>query len=419
VVLPREVRTALVTSGLATATQAAAGLEILPPPLAISGVPVSAARALDQRLNTRLDLSLAYASGSADAAGPVVPATPGDNAAVALSYGDFTAAAIGTTTAVCADEALVFGHPFQFEGATTACLHSATALYVQQDLFVPFKVANPGGVLGTVAQDRLAGVLATLGTPPPAIPVTSTMTNLDTLRTRNGVTTVTAPPWAADMAAYHTLVNTLRVLDTSAGGVARVTVSATGTADGQPWSLTRRDIVAERWDLAYLTGGLVYGPLAQVLEYPRAAATVDDVHVDATFDEQLMRFSLDAVHVKVGRTWVALGGRTTPVVRAGTPVTLRLTLYRYRSSVPVRTTMTLPAPRPGSAYLAVSAGQPMMDGDGGALPATLDALIARIEDAPRGDEVVATWQARRTTTTTKQLSQYVLGGDEGDVVVVR
>jgi hypothetical protein len=421
VTLTRSARTALVATGAATAAEAAAGFEALPMPLAISGVGVRSAQRFDALIDGKLDLSYAFAAGAAQADSPTTPVVPGGNAAVALSYGDYTAAAIGTTTAVCDGEALVFGHPFTYEGTTTASLHSATALYVQKDLFVPFKVANPGGVVGTVTQDRLAGVLAEVGTGPEGIAVTSTMTNVATGATRDGTTTVTSPAYAADLAAYHTMVNAQRVLDSVAGGVVRLTVDATGTSDGQPWSLTRSDVVAETYDLPYLAGWLVFDPLWQVLAYPRARAQIDTVDVTATLDETLARYELDSVKVKVGRTWVALGGRTTPVVRVGTPVTLRLTLYPYRSSVPVTTRMTLPAPgRAGTAMLTVvGGGNGVWDEGDGTTPATLDALITSIEDAARGDQVQATWQARRTSTTLKQLSQFVVGYDEGMVQVVR
>jgi hypothetical protein len=418
VTLPTATRASLVAAGVATPTEAAAGFEALPMPVGISGTSVRSARKLDARIHGLLDFSTAFATGSVKAATPAIPVAPGSNAAVGLSYGDYTFAAIGTTTAVCDLEVLVFGHPFDFSGATTASLHGATALYVQQDLFQPFKVANPGAPIGTVTQDRLAGVLGRLGSAPAGAVVTSTMTNAGVSRT--GTTTVTAPTYAADLAAYHTLVNAQRVLDTT-HGVVRLTVTASGMNGDAPWTLTRRDTVADPYDLPWIAGSLVYDPLAQVMGYPRAQASVEDVQISATLTETYQRFTLDAVHVKVGRTWVALGGRTTPVVQAGTPVTLRLTLYPDRSSVPVRTTMTLPAPlRTGPATLTVTGGgNGPGDGAGENTPATLDALITRIEKAPRGDQVQAVWQARRTTTTVKQLSQFVVGGDEGEVRVVR
>jgi hypothetical protein len=81
---------------------------------------------------------------------------------------------MGTTTAVCDGTALAFGHPFNCERRTPMSAHSADAILVQEDpSWSSFKVAKPGGVVGTVDQDRLAGVRAQLGTGPDVTPVWS------------------------------------------------------------------------------------------------------------------------------------------------------------------------------------------------------------------------------------------------------
>ena len=87
----------------------------------------------------------------------------GGNIGAAVSYGDISFAGIGTTTAVCGEHVLAFGHPMLWTGPASLSLHSADALYVQEDAFVGFKVANLGGPVGTVDQDRIAGaVISTL-----------------------------------------------------------------------------------------------------------------------------------------------------------------------------------------------------------------------------------------------------------------
>ena len=43
-----------------------------------------------------------------------------------ISYGDLTSAGIGTLTATCGNEDLMFGHPFFWDGKTTMGMNGAT-----------------------------------------------------------------------------------------------------------------------------------------------------------------------------------------------------------------------------------------------------------------------------------------------------
>ena len=56
----------------------------------------------------------------------------GGNFIAALSYGDLTTAAIGTTTAICGKEAVAFGHPLQFIGASTYGANDGNSLVHRQ-----------------------------------------------------------------------------------------------------------------------------------------------------------------------------------------------------------------------------------------------------------------------------------------------
>jgi hypothetical protein len=412
----------LVLSGAATTAEAAGGMELLPVPIGISGVSVRRAQRFADIIDSSMDLTHAYTAGAAQATGPTSPVEPGGNAAVALSYGDYTVAGVGTTTAVCGSEALLFGHPMTYEGPITMSLHSADALYVQSDMFGPYKVANPGGVVGRVTQDRTAGVLAEVGPMPPVAPVTTTLRNVSTGTQRTGTTSVVTPQYAADLSAFHVMVNAMRVLDSYRGGVARVTWSASGTADGTPWSVSRTDVVATRYDLPFMTGWEIYAPLADILWFPRAETAVTAVELSGTLDETYRALEISKAQVKVGKTWVKLGGKKTPVVKAGKPVKIRVTSYPYKASTPVVTAMTLPAPRRGWAYLSVLGGgqEGYYEGEGQSASTTLARLLARIESEPRGDDIVATWDnGRRTTQVTKRAPQFITGGTSGEVQVVR
>lgn len=118
-----------------------------------------------------------YSASAAAAPGDPADIVPGGNFAAALSYGDISAAGVGTTTARCDDRAIAFGHPMVFDGPTALSAHNATALTIQDDpTFVPFKLANIGGIVGTLDQDRLAGIRALIGAGPTPIDIRSTVT---------------------------------------------------------------------------------------------------------------------------------------------------------------------------------------------------------------------------------------------------
>src|SRR3954451_12585326 len=194
VALTSTMRNRLVATGTASAAQADSGMTRLPVPLAISGL--SPQRRADSRVMSRLAPAgtLPYAAASASVAGapstgPGTTLVAGGNLAAGLSYGDLSEIAVGTATAVCGDKVIGFGHPFLFSGASNESMHGADALYVQDDSAgTPYKLANPTGPVGTIVQDRLAGIVGTAGSIPSTIGVTSSVSSEG--RSRDGRTDV-------------------------------------------------------------------------------------------------------------------------------------------------------------------------------------------------------------------------------------
>lgn len=150
--LPSALQQELVGSGAASVTEAKSGLRRLPTPVAVSGVSNDRIGAFGERLATHIPGARAYRASAASptSSSSVADIFPGSNFAAAISYGDLTAAGIGTTTAVCdGDRALAFGHPFLWSGRSSMSVHPASAVYVQRDnTFGSFKLANPQGVVG-------------------------------------------------------------------------------------------------------------------------------------------------------------------------------------------------------------------------------------------------------------------------------
>jgi hypothetical protein len=103
---------------------------------------------------------------------------PGDAVAVDVLRGDAGLSAIGTVTAVDGDKILAFGHPFFFNGPTRLPISTAEITAVLPSLESSFKIGHPVTAVGTLTQDRRAGIAGVLGQPPSMLPVTVRVSGL-------------------------------------------------------------------------------------------------------------------------------------------------------------------------------------------------------------------------------------------------
>ncbi len=102
---------------------------------------------------------------------------PGSALAVLATRGDVWIGGIGTTTFVDGDTVLAFGHPAFYVGATSLYLCNTWVSGVWPSDYLPYKIAYPTAVRGTITQDRNAGILGAVGAPPAEAPVTATVTD--------------------------------------------------------------------------------------------------------------------------------------------------------------------------------------------------------------------------------------------------
>lgn len=96
---------------------------------------------------------------------------PGDAIAVDLLRGDAGLAAIGTVTAVRGDRVLAFGHPFFLGGPTRLPLSRAAITAILPSLQSSFKIGTSLELVGTLTEDRRAGVAGRLGPAPEMLPL--------------------------------------------------------------------------------------------------------------------------------------------------------------------------------------------------------------------------------------------------------
>jgi hypothetical protein len=383
-------------------------LQPLVTPLAVSGLgPRRVNRMQADADHAGLNVKAYVAGrGSAVATAPTARPQAGGNFAAALSYGDVTAAGIGTTTAVCGDHALAFGHPLTLAGSVHYGASDANSLaIVQDDTFGSFKMATIGAPVGTVDQDRLAALRADLTRMPTMADVTTVIRNRDTGRIRTGTTRVADPASLPGLLPFAAWANYDAVFDEIGDGTATSNWTISGTrAGGRPFSLSRSNQWADRSEV----------PIEPALDVAFAAEAIanndfEDVTIDNVSFDSTIATKYEQLHITKLRVAVN-GGRYSSArhltVKAGAKLKLQVSLQPFHGTTTTTTTLRLTVPKSArghSGELAAVGGtdlaQDLGDDSGeGCLfagdcadPAdgSLNAIISDLRRAPRNDAVVA------------------------------
>lgn len=396
----------LVSSGAASAREAASGLQRLPVPVTVSGI------TNQQRLaKVSQKLGLGPMTVYRGAGAPVAQAAAedeifaGSNYAASLAYGDFSAVGTGTTTFVCDGRAVGFGHPFAFAGETSLTMHGADALYIQEEsVGAPFKVANPTGPLGTVDQDRLAAIAGVLGVVPDTSVITTTVDK--GARTRTGQTRVSLPEYTADATAFGFLANLDRVFDKIGKGSSEVSFTINGeTAAGAPFSVSRSNRYVSDYDITFES---IFEPADAVFSLISNEFTdlrITDVAIDAEMDDDARSFRVKKVERRKGGVYSKITKKTKVFAQPGQMMRFRVTLVSNRNAFGSKTAL-IKVRMPEDAFVGsrgtISLGATFggfeefffseedLFGDAGGGPKSLQDVIDSIEDAPRNDELSAT-----------------------------
>ena len=410
-------------------------------PVSVSGNPRPEQLSAFRDALTGAGASVIVTTG-ASAAVPLGPSSarlaPGDAIGGALSFGDLTAAATGTTTYVCGGKAVAFGHPFLFTGPTVIGATRARVLGIIDDpTFGPFKYATLTEPVGIVDRDRFSAIRAVFGAEIPTIPVTQDTTALDTGNQRLGARTDVVGPTGTplgrrlftDIAVGHSFTNINQTFDQIGPGSARIswTISGVRTGSGQPFALAR----ANRWtsseDIAFQATDELFVALDKLasqdfepIEFTGLA--VDDVSVERT----VRRYRIERV------LWARNTSRFADVerlrVRRGDTVRARVELRALDdgSQRTERMMFRVPGGRQrgviriagGATLAAEQAGMVVTDREGEAEPDSLDALLADLVSAPRNDALIGRASFRRAPIVLIQ-DRVVLGSDRLRLTIAR
>lgn len=444
IAIPPELQSLLGADG---AQAAGPTLTRLPMPLGVSGLSSQRLSRLQSDVD-RAGLSFVTHAGGAQAAPTATTTlarpTAGGNFVAALSYGDVTAAAVGTTTAVCDGVALAFGHPFQLIGAAALGANDATALAIIRDAtFGSVKFATVGAPFGTIDQDRLAGVRGDLGALPETIPVSTSVTAVDLDRTRTGGTRVTDDRFLPALTLFGLIGSIDSTFDEVGDGTATSEWTISGTrAGGVPFEVSRTNRWASLDDIAVEMSFDVAFPLDQLLNNP-----IEEVHVDGVrFSSSV---STDVRQLRVVDAVVSVNGGpfTRPealMVPPGATLRARVALQPFRSTETVTAELELTVPqgtagRFGSLQVVGGVGVPEGGGEPGGPgspgggdesclfgeqgcavepPQSLDTLLEEIRKRPRNDDLALVLQLDPapeeatqplTHSSTRRLDQVVTG----------
>ena len=315
----------------------------------------------------------------------------GGNVAATFAYGDITQGGVGTVTSVCGNRVVAFGHPMAFFGATTLGLHSASAIYVQEDpVGAPFKLANFGPRFGTITDDRLTGITGTFDLATPTTAVQSTVTL--GAKSRTGRTDVVAPIATADTTLMQILANHDRTLDGITKGSELQSWTITGKRpDGTAFSLVRSDRYASA-DIAFEVLFDVADPVFVLGSFE--GVSIDSVTVNGAVTTDARTWSLSGLKAKVAGTWKKIKANGRIDARAGKKLKLRAILTGPAGKRVVPVSVKVPAKAIGSSFLSVNGGADYFNEgefseDGFVSYDSVDDYLAAQKASIRNDTVVA------------------------------
>jgi hypothetical protein len=149
----------------------AEGLQLLPTPIFISGLPPSAAKQLNSAFDNLSFVAVSGAGGSpasdneqaADANSRNVKLIPGASLVIPLVYGDISMAASGTVTEVVGDTVYGFGHSLFGYGPVDLPMATGQVHTIIANQDRSFKVTSPLQIVGALRADESSAITGRFG----------------------------------------------------------------------------------------------------------------------------------------------------------------------------------------------------------------------------------------------------------------
>lgn len=246
--------------------------------------------------------------GGAASITPISPANadtlrPGTSVSVQLVRGDYSIAASGTVTFRDGEKIYAFGHSFLSLGAAEMPMTESSVVTVIPNANNSFKLAVPGKMVGSITQDRAAGVFGQLGQSPKMIPVKITLhTSRD--RTDTYSYEVANDQFLTPLLLNMTIVNTITA---SERGLGDSTISVRGQINVVGQSNIVVDQRFSASNAPALAAGSIAVPVGALLssgfENVRiSGVTLDITSTDTKYAGALERIALDRTEAGRGET---------------------------------------------------------------------------------------------------------------------
>src|SRR6201988_4089725 len=226
---------------------------------------------------------------------------PGSSISVQLVRGDYSLAAAGTVTMRDGNRIYAFGHPFLSLGASDMPMTEASVVTVIPNANNSFKLAVPGRMVGSIAQDRASGIFGLLGQAPRMIPV---KVNLHTSRDRTETYSyeVATDSFLTPLLLNITLFNTIPSSERALGD-STISVKGEIKVKGQePIQIDRRFSANNSRIMA---AGSIAAPVSALLTSGFDDVQFDGITLDISATETkyagtLERITLDRTEVRRG-----------------------------------------------------------------------------------------------------------------------
>jgi hypothetical protein len=313
-------------------------------PLMVSGFSDRALNLLGEQLKPYSLVPYAAGEPAEDTNYPALE--PGSAIGVQLVQGDVSVGAMGTVTYVDGNKLLAFGHPFLKKGNAGYYLSNAYIFTAMKGLENSFKLGVTGDAIGTVNQDRGAGIAAELDVFPSNIPVRVSVKDLTTGKTRDAFFRAVQDEQIGSILSAVGVYNIVdKTIDRVGPGTSKVSFEL--TAKDMPGEVLRRE------NMFYSPTGAAEASIAELHEALALLAGNQFHPVD------IIDVNVNVEMTQERRTASILEAKANVVsVKPGETVQVTVKLKPYRSQPVIRTVaFTVPKDQPaGPLVLSVRGG---------------------------------------------------------------
>lgn len=317
---------------------------------------------------------------------------PGSAVGVQLVRGDVSLGALGTVTYVDDNRILAFGHPFLKRGPTDFLMTNAYIFTTIRGLESSFKLGTTGEVIGTITQDRGAGVAGEMNRFPGIVPLRMNIRAADS-GGRELAVQIVQDEEILPILATASLLNAIdKAVDRAGSGTARITFEV--AARGMPGETYKREnMFYSPENIAESALTEFYELIAFLASNPHNPVTIMDIRADVDVGPER-------------RTARILSARPLqPSARPGDTIDIEVKLKPYRAE-PITRTVSFTVPKEqtagtlnlsvrGGGFFSLAALLKKVAADGGEVPKpsrkppkSFEEMIKDLSSRDRNNDIV-------------------------------